>query len=69
LRGAPPNELAALPLAILNIYIPSGILQAAILEFAIDIDTVVQNHVLILEGLILISIHRVTRGRSPARMI
>lgn len=62
LRRASPDKLATFALAILHVNIPAGILQAAILEFAIYIDTFVQNHVLILEDLVLIPIHRFTRA-------
>jgi hypothetical protein len=57
LRGAPPDELATFSLAILDVNIAARVLQAAILELAVHIDAVVQDHVLILERLALMSIH------------
>ena len=62
LRGPSPNELATFSLAILNVNVPARILQAAILKLAIHIDAFVQNYVLILEDLVLISVHRFTRA-------
>jgi hypothetical protein len=56
--------LAAFALAILNVNVPSRILQAAILELAIYIDALVQNHVLILEDLALVSVHSHSREWS-----
>lgn len=61
LRGASPDELATFTLAILNINITARILQAAILELAIYVDAVIQNYMLILENLVLMSVHRFTR--------
>jgi hypothetical protein len=60
LCGAPPDELATFSLAVLNVNVPARILQAAILELAINIDAIVQNHVLIFEDLVLIAVHRFT---------
>jgi hypothetical protein len=60
LGGSTPDELATFTLAILHINISARILQAAILELAINVDAVVQYHVLIFEHLVLISIHRFT---------
>ncbi len=62
LSGASPNELATFTLAILNVNVPARILQAAILELAIHVDAIVQNHMLILEDLVLMSVHRFTRA-------
>ncbi len=62
LRGASPNELATFSLAILNVNVSARILQAAILELAVHVDAIVQNHVLILEDLVLMSVHRFTRA-------
>jgi hypothetical protein len=62
LRGATPDELATFALAILNVNVPARILQAAILELAIHVDAIVQNHVLILKDLVLVSVHRFTRA-------
>ena len=64
MRGASPNELATLSLAILNVNVSARILQAAILELTIYVDAIVQNHVLILEDLVLMSVHRFTRAAS-----
>jgi len=50
--------LATFTLAILNVDVAPGILQAAILELAIYVDAVVQNHMLILEDFALVSVHR-----------
>jgi hypothetical protein len=52
--------LATFALAILNVDVSTRILQAAILEFAIHVDALVQNYVLILEDLVLMSVHRFT---------
>jgi len=54
--------LAAFALAILHVNVPAGILQAAILEFAIYVYAIVQNHMLIFEDLVLMSVHRFTRA-------
>jgi hypothetical protein len=62
LRGAAPDKLATLALTILNVNVPARILQAAILELAIHVDAIVQNHVLILKDLALMSVHRFTRA-------
>jgi hypothetical protein len=62
LRGASPNELATFSLAILNVNVSARILQAAILELAVHVDAIVQNHVLILKDLVLMSVHRFTRA-------
>jgi hypothetical protein len=62
LRSTSPDELATFALAILNVNVPTRILQAAILELAIHVDALVQNHVLILEDLVLMSVHRFTRS-------
>ena len=62
LGGASPNELATLTLAILNVNVPPRILQAAILKLAIHVDAIVQNHMLIFEDLVLMSVHRFTRA-------
>jgi hypothetical protein len=64
LRGASPNELATLSLAILNVNVSARILQAAVLELAIYVDAIVQYHVLILEDLVLMSVHRFTWAAS-----
>jgi len=62
LRGAPPDELATFALAVLDVDVPARIFQAAILELAVDVDAIIQDHVLILEDLVLISVHRFTRA-------
>ena len=61
-----PNELAPLPLAVLDVDVPAGILQAAIAEGAIDKDALVQDEVLALKNLSLESIHtEILRTRLP----
>jgi hypothetical protein len=60
LGGASPYQLAAFALAILHVNVPAGILQTTVLELAVYIDALVQNHMLILENLVLVSIHRFT---------
>src|SRR5436309_11892309 len=57
LRGATPDQLTAFPLAVLHVDVSAGILQAAVLEYAVDEDPVVQDQVLVLEGLIIVSVH------------
>ena len=57
LGRATPDELAPLPLAVLDVDVPAGILQAAIAEGAIDKDSLVQDEVLTLKNLALESIH------------
>jgi hypothetical protein len=61
LRGASPDELAAFALTILNVNVSARVLQAAVLEFAANVDAIVQNHVLIFEYLVLMSVHRFAR--------
>ena len=69
LRGSPPHELAALSLAILDIDVAAGILQAAILELAVYIHAVVQHDVLVFENLVLMSVHKFSRhGRPRVRL-
>ena len=65
LRRSPPNKLASFSLAILHVDIAARILQAAALERAVHEHTIVQDHVLVLEDLILMSIHGITRGPCP----
>jgi len=43
LRRGTPNELATLPLAVLYVNVTAGILQAAILEGAVDEDPLVKH--------------------------
>ncbi len=57
LGRATPNELAPLPLTVLDVDVPAGILQAAIAEGAIDKDALVHDEVLTLKNLSLESIH------------
>jgi hypothetical protein len=57
LRGATPDELATVALAVLDVDVTAAVLQTAILEDAINKDAFVQNHVLVLEGLTVVSIH------------
>ena len=65
LRRSPPNKLASFSLAILHVDIAARILQAAALERAVHEHSIVQDHVLVLEDLILMSIHGITRGPGP----
>ena len=62
LRGASPDKLATFALAILHVNVSARILQAAIRELAIHVDAVVQDDMLIFEGLVFKSIHRFTRA-------
>jgi hypothetical protein len=57
LGGSSPDQLAAVPLAVLDVDVSARIFQAAILERAVDEDSVVQHHVPFLEGLVLVSVH------------
>src|SRR5215472_15281645 len=45
LRGATPDQLAAIALAILNVDVTATVFQTAILKDAINEDALVQNHV------------------------
>jgi len=65
LRRCPPNELATLALAVLDVNVASGILQAAILEGAIDEDPVVKNQVLVFEDFVFVSSHEKLRLPLP----
>jgi hypothetical protein len=65
LRRCPPNKLATLALAVLDVHITSGILQAAILEGAIDKDPVVENQVLVFEDFVFVSSHQKSRLPLP----
>ena len=75
LGGASPDELTTFSLAILHVNVSARVLQAATLELAIHVDAIVQNHVLILENFVLVSVHRFTQaarrkgksGLSPRR--
>jgi hypothetical protein len=64
LRRASPDKLAAFALAVLHVNIAAGILQTAVLELAVHVNTVIQNHVLVLKCLILKAIHEPTRTLS-----
>ena len=57
LRRGTPDELATLALAVLHVDVAAGILQATILEGAVDEDPVVKNQVLIFEERIFVSSH------------
>ena len=57
LRRSAPNELAAFSLAVLNVNIPAGILQAAISEGAMYEHSLIKNHMLVFENLVLVSGH------------
>lgn len=65
MRGTSPDELAAFTLAVLDEDVAAGILHAAILKLAVHEDTVIQNDVLTLEGLVFIPIHKFARKVSP----
>jgi hypothetical protein len=57
LSGAAPHELTAFALAVLNVYIPARIFEAAVLEHAVDEHSFVQHQVLILKRFAFIAIH------------
>jgi hypothetical protein len=57
LSGAAPDELASVALASLNVNIAAAVLQAAILEHAVDKNAFVQNNILVLKGLAFVSGH------------
>ena len=65
LRRCTPDELATLALAVLYVDVASGILQAAILEGAVDEDPLVKNQVLVFEDLVFVSSHQRTRLPLP----
>jgi hypothetical protein len=58
LSRSPPDELAALPLAVLDVHVTARVLEAAVLEDAIYKDAVVQDYMLIFECPVLIASHR-----------
>lgn len=57
LCGAAPNKLAPFPRTILHVHVSTRVLQAAVLEGAVDEHAVVQDHVLIFENHIFVSRH------------
>jgi len=57
LGGAPPDQLTAFALAILHVDITARVFQTAILENTVDVNTIVQNDVLILKSLIFETVH------------
>jgi len=65
LRRCAPDELATLTLAVLYVDVAAGILQAAILERAVDEDPIVKNQVLVFEDLVFVSSHQKTRLPLP----
>ena len=73
--GAPPDELATVALAVLDVNVAATVLKAAVLEDAVDKDPLVQNDVLVLERLGIVTCHgrplraAVRRRRHGARAI
>ena len=65
LRRSAPDELATLALAVLYVDVAAGVLQAAILEGAVDEDPVVKNQVLVFEERVFVSSHQRTRLPLP----
>jgi hypothetical protein len=65
LRRSAPDQLAALALAVLHVNVPAGVFQAAILESAVDEDSVVQHQVLVFEDFIFASSHEKSGLRAP----
>ena len=65
LRCPAPNQLATLALAVLDVYIAPRILQAAVLEDAVDKHTLVKNDVLIFKCSIFESSHK----REPVPLL
>jgi len=65
LRRCTPDELATFALAILYVDVSAGILQAAILESAVDEDPVVKNQVLVFEDRVFVSSHQKSRLPLP----
>ena len=61
LRCSAPNQLATFTLTVLDVNVSARILQAAVLKRAIYEHPLIKNHVLILEDLVLMSIHDVTQ--------
>jgi hypothetical protein len=57
LGSAPPNQLAAITLAILDIYVAPRIFQAAILENAVDENSLVQDDVLVFKCFVFVPAH------------
>jgi hypothetical protein len=57
LRSFSPNQLASFSLAILHVNISAGIFQTAILERAIDINSIVKHQMLVFEGFVFVSGH------------
>jgi hypothetical protein len=68
LGGPTPHKLAAFALAILDIDIAAGIFQAAILENAINVHSVIQHHMLVFEYFVLVTHHKfIERLREKMR--
>ena len=65
LRRCTPDELATFALAVLYVDVAAGILQAAILERAIDKDPVVKDQVLVFEDFVFVSSHQKSRLPLP----
>jgi hypothetical protein len=65
LRRTTPDELATLALTVLYVDVTAGVLQAAILEGAVDEDPVVKNQVLVFEDFVFVSSHQRTRLSLP----
>jgi hypothetical protein len=66
LRRCTPDELATLALTVLYVDVAARILQAAILEGAVDEDPIVKNQVLVFEELVFVSSHQRTRLSLPS---
>jgi len=49
--------LAAVALAVLDVHVPAGVFQAAILERAVDKYSVIENQVLVFEDFIFVASH------------
>ena len=67
LRRGTPDELATLPLAVLHVDVPARVLQAAVLEGAVDEDPLVKNQVLVFEELVFVPSHQKSRLPLPGR--
>ena len=60
LCSSPPDKLAPLSLAILHVDVSARILQATVLEGAVYEYPLIKDHMLVLEDIILVSIHGIT---------
>jgi hypothetical protein len=67
LRRATPDQLTTLALAVLDVDVSARVLQAAILEGAVDEDPLVKNQVLVFEELVFVSSHQKSRLPLPGR--